>query len=125
MKTLIIYYSYSGKTKTIAEKLAGEEKADIIGVKDVKRPGTLKAYTAGVLAAGGGKTWEIEALEADLTAYDRFILLAPIWGGNPAPPFNTVLNLLPEGKTVAVKLVSMSGKSACKARVEADIKAKG
>jgi flavodoxin len=125
MKTLIIYYSYSGKTKTIAEKLASEEKADLAEAKAIKNPGKLKAYTVGVLAAGNGKAWEIEPLDEDLAAYDRLILLAPIWGGNPAPPFNAILKLLPKGKAVAVKMVSMSGKSACKGRIEAAIKYQG
>ena len=32
MKTAIIYYSYTGKTKAISEKKARKEKADLIAV---------------------------------------------------------------------------------------------
>ncbi|MCL2068919.1 MAG: hypothetical protein FWH00_03380 [Oscillospiraceae bacterium] len=125
MKTLILYYSYSGKTRAIAEKLAAQESEDIAEIKDVKRPGKLKAYVGGIFAAGRGKAWPIQQLTVDLAAYDRLILLAPIWANNPAPQFNAVLDLLPQGKTVVVKMVSMSGKSDCKERLESAIKAKG
>jgi flavodoxin len=125
MKTLIIFYSYSGSTKAIAEQLATAESADITEIKDLKRPGKLKAYTAGIFAAGTGKAWKIQSIEADMTAYDRLILFAPVWANNPPPPFNALLELLPEGKAVSVKLISMSGKSDCKERIARAIIAKG
>ena len=125
MKTLILFYSYSGKTKAIAERLAAAEAADIKEIKDAKPLGKLKAYTAGIIAAGSGKAWQIKPLEVNLEGYDNLILLAPIWAGNPAPAFNSVLGLLPKGKTVAVKMVSMSGKSSCRERLEAAIKSRG
>ena len=125
MKTLVIFYSYSGRTKAIAEALAAKESADISEVLDTFRPGILKAYTAGIIAAIRGKAWPFEALDADLYEYDRLILLAPVWADNPPPAFNAMLELLPAGKTVSVKMVSASGKSNCKERLEAAIKAKG
>ena len=125
MKTLIIYYSYSGKTKKIAEELAAKEPDDILEVKDIKRPGKFKAYTAGCFAALRGKAWPIRPLDVDLSDYDRLILFAPVWAGNPAPAMGAVLKQLPEGKSITVKMVSASGKSECKDKLEALIKAKG
>jgi len=72
-----------------------------------------------------GKGWSIQPLNVDLKAYDHLILLSPVWASNPPPYVNTVFEQLPSGKTVAVKMVSMSGKSNCKERLEAAIKAKG
>ena len=34
MKTLFLYYSYSGKTRAIAEKFAAQESADIAKIKE-------------------------------------------------------------------------------------------
>ena len=125
MKPLIIFYSYSGKTRVIAEKLAAAESAGIAEIKDVKRPGKLKAYTAGIFASIKGKAWPIRPLGVNFAEYDRLILLAPVWADNPPPPFNATLEQLPEGKTVTVKMVSASGRSNCKERLETVIKAKG
>jgi flavodoxin len=125
MRTLVIYYSYSGNTKAIAEKLAAKESADIAEIKDVKRPGKLKAYTAGCVKSMRGTAWPIQPLGMDLARYDRLILLAPVWANNPPPTFNAVLELLPKGKSVVIKMLSASGKSNCKARLEAAVKAKG
>ena len=125
MKTLILFYSYSGKTKAIAQELATEEAVDIAEIKDIKRPGKLKAYTAGIIAVMRNKLWPIQPLNVDLAAYDRLILLAPVWAGKPPPPFSSVIELLPSGKLITIKMVSMSGKSDCRERLDAAIKAKG
>ena len=125
MKTLILFYSYSGKTKAMAQELAEKESADMAEIKAAKRPGKLKAYTAGIFAAIRGKAWPIQQLDVDLSAYDSLILLTPVWAGNPAPPFNTVLALLPPEKNISIKMVSMSGKSECRARLEEVVKARG
>jgi len=124
MKKLVIYYSYSGNTKAIAQELAAKESADIAEIKDKKRPGKIKAYTAGIVSSILGKAWKIQPLTVDLAVYDHLIMLAPVWAGNPAPAFNSVFEKLPEGKVITLKMVSMSGKSDCKARLESKIKAK-
>jgi len=124
MKTLVIFYSYSGNTKAIAKELATKEAAGLAEIKDTKRPGKLKAYTVGCIAAIRGKAWPIQPLEAVLPDYDRLMLLGPIWASNPAPAFNAALELLPKGKSVAVKMVSGSGKSDCKERLATLIQAK-
>lgn len=132
MNTLILFYSYSGNTKRVAEEFAAKESSgsetetlDLAEIKDVKRPGTFKAYTAGCFAAMNGKAWPIEPLSVDMTKCRKLILLAPIWAGYPAPAFNAVLEQLPEGKEISVKMVSAGGKSGCRERLEAIIKNKG
>ena len=125
MKTMVIYYSYSGHTKLIAEKIAAEESADTVEIKDIDRPGAFKAYTSGCFASLKAKTWPIAPIEADFSAYDRLILLSPIWAGRTPPAVNAFLEILPKGKTVSVKLISGSGKSNCQDLLEGIIKAKG
>jgi flavodoxin len=125
MKTLVIFYSYTGKTKRLAEELAAKETADIAEILDERKPGKIRAYVAGCFAAIQGKTWPIKPLSTDLPAYDRLILLAPVWAGNPPPAFNAALKQLPDNKTIAVKMVSASGESACRERIESICQAKG
>lgn len=125
MKTLVIFYSYTGNAKRLAQELAAKEAADIAEVKDVRHPGKLKAYSLGCLAAMRGKPWPIQQTEADLTVYDRLILFSPVWASNPPPAVHALLERLPKGKTVSVKMISASGSSGCRERLEAAIKAKG
>ena len=125
MKTLVIFYSYTGKTKKIAEELAAQESAGICEIKDISRPGVIKAYSKGILDTIRGKAWPIQALSADLAAYDRLFLLSPVWADNPPPAVNAALEKLPRGRTVSVKMVSASGKSDCRERLEKVLRAKG
>ena len=78
MKTLVMYYSYTGHSKTRAHSLAKKESADIAEINETKRPGKLKAYSAGCFAAISGKSWPIQPLGVDLAAYDRIILFSPV-----------------------------------------------
>ena len=125
MKTLVVFYSYSGNTKKIASELAANEAADICEIKDISRPGIIKAYTKGILDTVRGKSRPIQSLNTDLAAYDCLFLLSPVWAGNPPPPVNAALEKLPRGKTVSIKMVSASGKSDCKERLEKVLAAKG
>ena len=125
MKPLTIYYSYTGHTKALAEETATKESADLAEIKDRRRPGKVKAYSLGIIAAIRGKAWPIEPPRIDLGGYERIILLAPVWAGNPAPAVNALLETLPGGRSVSVIMVSGSGKSECRERLEARIKAKG
>ena len=125
MSQLIIYYSFSGKTRGLAEELAKKESADIYEIKDRKPFGKLKAYTAGIIASIRGKAWRIKPPDIEILKYDNIIMFAPVWADNPPPAFNAMLEHLPSGKPIAVKMVSMSGKSNCKDRIESVIKIKG
>jgi flavodoxin len=127
MKTLVIFYSYSGTTKRIALNYAVQNAAETLEVLDAKRPGIFEAYTSGCKAAIAGKAWEIKPLTINLAPYKRLVVFAPRWGNNPPPAFNALLALLPAGKKVEIKAVSGSGKSGskCKERISAALAAKG
>ena len=111
MKTLVLYYSYSGKTKKVAEKAAEQNNADIVEVKEPVKRSTISAYVKGSLAARKQKKFELLPIDCDLSQYDRIILAAPIWFGFPAPPMNNMIDMLPHGKEVLLILTSGSGKS--------------
>lgn len=117
MKTLVIYYSYTGHTRKLAAELAGKEGADLYEVLDAKRPGVLKAYTAGCVAALRMKRAAIRPITVELDSYDTIIVMSPIWAGHPAPAINSVLDRLPAGKTVRFRMVSASGGSGCRDKV--------
>jgi flavodoxin len=125
MSTLVLFYSYSGRAKALAQGYAKEKAADIAEIKDIRRPGVFKAYTSGCFAAIKGRAWPIQPLEAALEQYSDLVLFAPVWAGNPPPAVNAALEQLPGNKTVSAHMVSGSGRSSCKKRLADLIAAKG
>lgn len=111
MKTVVIYYSYTGKTRTLAEKKARKEKAELIEIKEQKARSTIGAYVAGSLAARRQKKSVILEIALDLSAFERIIIMVPLWAGFPAPAFNNILELLPKGCSVELIITSGSGNS--------------
>lgn len=110
MKTLVIYYSYTGKTMQLAQQLAEEKGTELCQVQDKRRRSMLGTFFQ-VPAAMQQKAGKILPIKADLTAFDDFIVMGPIWAGHPAPPVNSILDALPKGAKVALHLVSSSGES--------------
>jgi hypothetical protein len=108
----------------LAQAFAAAEGAEIIEIKEARRPSKLKAYSLGCFAALRGKAWNILPPAADLSAYDRLVLFSPVWAGNPPPATLAFLALLPPDKAVSVKMVSASGSSECEPRVTDAVTAK-
>jgi len=108
MATAILFYSLSGITKTFAEKQAEETGADLFEVNEIKKRNGFTAFIPGCCLAMGMKCSKIVPPEADLAAYDEIVIMGPIWAGKPAPAVNSIIELLPAGKTVS--LVCTSGR---------------
>lgn len=102
-KSLILYYSQTGATKTVAEELQKETGADIELIEAVKPyegdfDQTIKRCQEEMAA---GTTADIQPLKADLQKYDTIYVGYPVWFGTYAPPVGALLktaNL--EGKVV-------------------------
>ncbi len=109
MSTLVIFYSFSGKTKRIASDLAKKENADLFEVKAKKPYNIFTAFLKGAPAAMKQKHTEVADIKCDFSRYDKVIALAPVWGGFPAPPFNAFLRKIPKGKEVGIIMVSGGG----------------
>lgn len=124
MKTLILFYSYTGISKKFAEKLSKKIDADIEEVKTEKYPGAISAYVLGSFAAMRQKSVIIKPIQNNLSKYDHFILIAPIWANNPAPAFNSMIDRLPVRKSIELYLISGSGNSN-KKKISSHIERKG
>ena len=110
MKTAVVYYSLGGSTRSFARAEAEARGADLIEIHPAKAYNPFTAFVRGCPAAIRQKGVPLSAAP-DLSGYERIVLMAPVWAGFPAPPFNTMVNLLPSGKEVEVILVSASGSS--------------
>jgi flavodoxin len=103
MKTLVVYYSRTGKTRFVAEKVAAELKADIEEIVDLKnRTGRFGFLKAGYDATRGNKT-EIGEAQKSLSDFDLIVISTPVWNSRPASAIRTYLKRNDfAGKKVAV-----------------------
>ena len=118
MKTAILYYSMSGNTKYVADKIAEKINADIIRIEPVKAypdKGAKKFIWGGKSAVMGEKP-ALQPYEFSVEKYDRIILGTPVCASNFAPPIRTFIKENPDiqGKRIAV-FTCFSGGGADKA----------
>lgn len=109
MKTVIVYYTFGGNTKKEAERLAAKLSAPLFRVKEKRRRSVITSFVPGCISAMGRKAVSIIRPDVDLKEYDRIIIGCPVWAGSPAPAFNSIVKLLPEGKEVDLFFCSGSG----------------
>lgn len=94
MKTLILYYSYSGNTRKIAQMIQKEIGGDMEEIKTVE-PYVGDYNTVvdqGKHEVDSGYMPEIEPLSADPSDYDCVALGSPVWWYTFAPAIKTCLN---------------------------------
>jgi flavodoxin len=103
MKTLVVYYSRTGKTRFVAEKVASELKAEIEEVVDLKsRSGRFGFLKAGYDATRGNET-EIEEIKKSASDFELILIGTPVWNSRPASAISTYLKRNDfAGKKVAV-----------------------
>lgn len=111
-KTLVLYYSLTGNTRTVAEEIANRLGADIEEITCVDPYDTnfqaciarcMQEREQGILPA-------INPVQADLSQYDLVFIGFPVWFGTYAPPVATWLKDVDlSGKKVALFCTFGSG----------------
>jgi flavodoxin len=110
MKAIVVYYSLTGKTKSVAEGLAKELGCEIKQIEEVKKRSVAGAYILGAFAAMRSKASEIKPLNIDMQAYDTIIIATPVWASSPAPAINAfVANTNFKNKNAVFIVSSASG----------------
>jgi flavodoxin len=94
MKTSIIYYSYSGITRGIAEKIQKACGGDLIEVKSKVHYSKLTAYTSGVFRARKEECDPIEPETIDVSASDLIVIGTPVWAFKATPAINGAIAAL-------------------------------
>lgn len=103
MKKLIVYFSYTGNTRMIANKIKDKLDCDILEIETVIP--YSNDYDKVVNDEQNGEVSnhlpEIKKFDIDLDLYDTIILGVPVWWYRPCPAIRTFLtqnNL--DGKTI-------------------------
>ncbi|MBN2422276.1 NAD(P)H-dependent oxidoreductase [Candidatus Woesearchaeota archaeon] len=92
MKTLVVYYSRTGTTKEVAEKIANKLEADIEEIIDLKNRKGTKGYLIAGKDAMQKRLTKIKPLAKNPTDYELVIIGTPVWGWTMAPAIRTVLH---------------------------------
>jgi flavodoxin len=93
MKTLIIYYSFEGNTRFIAETIANTINADILELKpkeEIKSKGFMK-YVWGGRQVVRQKSPELIPFDKKPEEYDMILIGTPVWAWTFAPALRTFL----------------------------------
>lgn len=129
MKTIVLYYSRSKKTKTVAETLAVELNADIVEIKDVTpRLGILNYAKASIDALRENKTdiYFKNNEDLNLSEYDLIYLGSPTWAGNPAPAIITFIDQMElQGKDIIPFVTMTSYSTSALKRMDEKLLARG
>lgn len=94
-RVLVLYYSRTGTTRTLAKALADEFRADLAEIRCPRYDGgPLRTLRAGYDSLVGNLP-PIKVLQATPRDYDLLLLGAPIWTSHPAVPLRAFLASAP------------------------------
>jgi flavodoxin len=94
MKTSIIYNSYTGNTRSVAERVHASCGGKLIEVKSDEYSSRLAAYTIGCYRAMKGMCDPIEPAIIDVAADDLIVIGTPVWAGRATPAINAAVAAL-------------------------------
>lgn len=91
-KRLVVYYSLSGNTKSIAEKIASNLGADIQRIVPKQKYNYGSAATLGGIQIASKRKPKIHEMKIDMEYYDEVIIGTPVWWFTLTPPVRTFLD---------------------------------
>jgi flavodoxin len=116
MKSLVVYYSLTGKTRVVAQAIAEALSATVMEITETKtrRVGPL-IYLIGGFGAITNRASKINPLDIDCRQYEAIFVGSPIWASRPVPAVNSFIYQTDfEGRKV-IPFFSMGGKTSEKA----------
>ena len=118
MKNAVVFYSMSGNTKSIAQRISEQTGADLIELKPKKAypDKGIKKFLWGGKSAVMGEKPELEAYDFNAELYDGIIFGFPVWASSFTPPIRTFIEENPSVKQKKISAFAcMSGSGANKA----------
>jgi flavodoxin len=107
--TLVVFYSRSGFTRTIARELAQALGADLEELVDTKRRRGLLGYLRCGMEAALGRLTPLMPLTRRPEAYETIVVGTPIWNASISSPVRTFLALHKDGLKKVAFFCTYSG----------------
>ncbi len=116
MKSLVAYYSLTGKTRLVAQVIAEALNAALLEVRETKarKLGPL-VYLIGGFQATINRGSKINPIDVDLTQLASIFIGSPIWNSRPAPAINSFIYQTNFGGGDIIPFFTMGGDNAEKA----------
>ncbi len=106
MKALVIYYSKSGRTRSVAKSIARELDAEI---EEIREAGGKRSVIKTMFGALFGRRPEVEKLSQPVEPYDLVAIGTPVWGSNPVPAMESLLSSVDLGGKAVALFCTMGG----------------
>jgi flavodoxin len=91
MKSLVVYYSRSGNTRFVAEKISQKIGGDIEEIIDKKRRKGPLGFVIGGFDATRGRKTDIAEMKKSPRDYDLIVVGTPMWNKRITPAVRTYL----------------------------------
>jgi len=98
LKTLVVYYSRTGNTRTIGEELAAVLGANVEELDDGQERRSPVGYLRSGLEARMRKRVGLKPLQHDPATYDLLVVGSPVWISTVSTPVRAFLELLAGSK---------------------------
>jgi len=108
MKNLVVYYSKSGNTETIAQEISKAVNGELKKIELIKDIGFGWAGFASLL----GLKSKIKTIDFKVSDYDNIFIGSPVWAGKSSTPINALLDKVDfTGKNVFVFITQADSKT--------------
>lgn len=91
MKSLVVYYSLTGKTRLMARVIGEALDARLVEVEERWPIPWPFVYVSGGFRAMTNRGSRIKPVAVDLRQYDRIFIGSPIWASSPTPAINSFI----------------------------------
>ncbi len=100
----VIYHSFTGTTRSVAEKVRDFCGGDLVEVTPKRNYGTFTAYTTGCLRSRNGDLDPIVPDLIDVSPYSLLVIGTPVWAWRSTPAINAAVAALSncEGKRAVI-----------------------
>jgi flavodoxin len=97
MNYKVVYFTRTGTSKRIAEKIGEKLSCDVIEISDNKNWGGIFGYLKAGFYSSTNRNVDIE-IHGNIDAADEFIVVTPLWAGGAAPAIRAFLKNTPKDK---------------------------